>query len=56
VIHPRHRALSRDAQAFLLLLQSAAATPVPLTKKVSKLKSARPKKTERQRSRYAGMV
>jgi DNA-binding transcriptional LysR family regulator len=36
VIHPRHRALSRDAQAFLLLLRSAAATPVPLTKKASK--------------------
>jgi DNA-binding transcriptional LysR family regulator len=51
VIHPRHRALSRDAQAFLLLLQSAAATPVPLTKKVSKLKSARAKKVGKPRAR-----
>ena len=29
VIHPRHRPLARDAQAFLQLLQAAAATPVP---------------------------
>ncbi len=51
VIHPRHRALSRDAQAFLLLLQSAAATPVPLAKKGSKLKSARAKTNEKRRAR-----
>jgi DNA-binding transcriptional LysR family regulator len=29
VIHPRHRPLARDAQAFLGLLQTAAATGVP---------------------------
>jgi DNA-binding transcriptional LysR family regulator len=29
VIHPRHRALTRDAQSFLQLLKAAAATPVP---------------------------
>jgi DNA-binding transcriptional LysR family regulator len=51
VIHPRHRALSRDAQAFLLLLQSAAATPVPLTKKASKPKRARAKTTGKPRAR-----
>jgi len=51
VIHPRHRALSRDAQAFLLLLQSAAATPVPLAKKGSKLKSARAKTNAKRRAR-----
>ena len=51
VIHPRHRALSRDAQAFLLLLQSAAAAPIPLTKKVSKLKRARGKATGEPRGR-----
>ena len=51
VIHPRHRALSRDAQAFLLLLQSAAATPVPLAKKGSKLKSARAKTNAKPRGR-----
>jgi DNA-binding transcriptional LysR family regulator len=33
VIHPRRRPLTRDAQAFLLLLRAAAATAVPLTKK-----------------------
>jgi DNA-binding transcriptional LysR family regulator len=51
VIHPRHRALSRDAQAFLLLLQSAAATPVPLAKKVSKPRSARAKTNAKRRAR-----
>jgi DNA-binding transcriptional LysR family regulator len=30
VIYPRHRALSRDAQSFLRLLQAAAATVVPV--------------------------
>jgi len=29
VIHPRHRPLASDAQAFLQLLRAAAATPVP---------------------------
>ena len=29
VIHPRHRPLTSDAQAFLQLLRAAAATPVP---------------------------
>ena len=33
VIHPRRRPLTRDAQAFLLLLRAAAATAVPLVKK-----------------------
>ena len=33
VIHPRHRPLTRDAQAFLVLLRAAAATVVPLMKK-----------------------
>src|SRR5216684_7429986 len=31
VIHPRHRPLASDAQAFLQLLRAAAATPVPHT-------------------------
>src|ERR1700733_764696 len=43
VIHPRHRALSPDAQAFLLLLQNAAATPVPLNLKRTKRQRARKK-------------
>lgn len=36
VIHARHRPLTRDAQAFLLLLRSAAAAPVLLTTKPRK--------------------
>ena len=36
VIHPRHRPLTREAQAFLQLLQTAAATPVPLAGKAGK--------------------
>jgi len=36
VIHPRTRPLSRDAQAFLHLLRTAAATPVPLSSKHTK--------------------
>ncbi|MGB0034758.1 MAG: LysR family transcriptional regulator [Candidatus Acidiferrales bacterium] len=36
IIHPRHRPLSRDAQAFLRLLQVAAATPAPLAHKPPK--------------------
>jgi DNA-binding transcriptional LysR family regulator len=51
VIHPRHRPLSLDAQAFLLLLQSAAATPVPLTKKAPKRRGATPKSVSKPRVR-----
>lgn len=51
VIHPRHRALSLDAQAFLLLLQSAAATPVPLTKKAPKHRSPSAKSASKPRAR-----
>ena len=36
VIHPRHRPLTRDAQAFLRLLQTAAATPVAIVNKPAK--------------------
>jgi DNA-binding transcriptional LysR family regulator len=36
VIHPRHRPLTRDAQAFLRLLRTAAAVPVALKKKTVK--------------------
>lgn len=36
IIHPRHRALTREAQSFLQLLQKAAATPVTLAGKPSK--------------------
>jgi DNA-binding transcriptional LysR family regulator len=36
VIHPRHRPLTREAQSFLQLLQTAATTPVPLLPKSSK--------------------
>jgi DNA-binding transcriptional LysR family regulator len=45
VIHPRHRALSPDAQAFLLLLQNAAAAPVPLTRKPVKRRRARKRRS-----------
>jgi DNA-binding transcriptional LysR family regulator len=40
VIHPRHRPLARDAQAFLQLLQAAAATPVPHATSSSKRRRA----------------
>jgi DNA-binding transcriptional LysR family regulator len=36
VIHARHRPLTKDAQAFLRLLQAAAAVAVPLEKKEKK--------------------
>lgn len=36
VIHPRHRPLTRDAHAFLKLLQAAAAAPVQLESRASK--------------------
>jgi DNA-binding transcriptional LysR family regulator len=41
VIHPRHRPLTKDAQAFLRLLQTAAATPVRLRRKRSKRRARR---------------
>ena len=40
VIHPRRRALTRDAQAFLALLRAAAATDAPLTKKPKRKRAA----------------
>jgi len=43
VIHPRHRPLTKDAQAFLHLLRTAAATAVPLTGIASKSRKARHK-------------
>jgi DNA-binding transcriptional LysR family regulator len=36
VIHPRHRPLTKDALAFLRLLQAAAATTMPLANKPTK--------------------
>ncbi len=36
VIHPRHRPLTKDALAFLRLLQAAAATTMPLAKRPMK--------------------
>ena len=36
VIHPRHRPLSKEAQAFLPLLRAAATMAVPLTRKTAK--------------------
>jgi DNA-binding transcriptional LysR family regulator len=44
VIHPRHRPLTKDAQAFLRLLQKAAATVVPLPAKPLKRPGARAKR------------
>jgi DNA-binding transcriptional LysR family regulator len=44
VIHPRHRPLSKDAQAFLRLLQTAAAAVVPLPNKPAKRLGARAKR------------
>jgi DNA-binding transcriptional LysR family regulator len=44
IIHPRHRPLTKDAQAFLRLLQAAAATPVPITSK---------RATRRKRSKWS---
>jgi DNA-binding transcriptional LysR family regulator len=44
VIHPRHRPLTRDAQAFLVLLRAAAATVVPLMRKRTRRLSAARKK------------
>lgn len=41
VIHPRHRPLTKDAQSFLRLLQTAAATPAPLVNKAAKRRAAR---------------
>jgi LysR family transcriptional regulator, low CO2-responsive transcriptional regulator len=43
VIHPRHRALARDAQAFLRLLQTAAATAVPTSAKRNRSRKSRVK-------------
>ncbi len=40
VIHPRHRPLTRDAQAFLRLLRAAADTTVPLMSKPVKRRGA----------------
>ena len=43
VIHPRHRPLTRDAQALLRLLRAAAATPVVLgSKSVKHRRTAKP--------------
>ena len=47
VIHPRHRPLTKDAQAFLSLLRAAAATPVPLKSKRWKRFRARAKRPGR---------
>lgn len=38
VIHPRNRALTREAQDFLSLLRTAAATPVPANKPAARRK------------------
>jgi DNA-binding transcriptional LysR family regulator len=43
VIHPRHRPLARDAEAFLRILQAAAATAVPKSAKLSKVRRSRAK-------------
>jgi DNA-binding transcriptional LysR family regulator len=41
VIHPRHRPLSKEAQAFLLLLRAAATAAVPLARKPTKKRKRR---------------
>jgi DNA-binding transcriptional LysR family regulator len=41
VIHPRHRPLAQDAQAFLQLLQTAATTPVLMPRKPIKRDKSR---------------
>jgi DNA-binding transcriptional LysR family regulator len=43
VVSPRHRPLSRDAQAFLGLLQTAAAVPTAMNKPVKRLGARRRK-------------
>jgi len=43
VIYPRHRALGKDAQSFLRLLQAAAATAVPV---IGSVKQRRRKKSQ----------
>jgi DNA-binding transcriptional LysR family regulator len=43
VIYPRHRALGKDAQSFLRLLQAAAATAVPV---IGNVKQRRRKKSQ----------
>lgn len=48
VIHPRHRPLTKDAQAFLRVLQAAAATAIPLRGKSRKHPAARAKRPGRE--------
>ena len=44
VVSPRHRPLSRDAQAFLGLLQTAAAAPTAMVSQLAKRRTARRRK------------
>jgi len=44
VVSPRHRPLTRDAQAFLGLLRTAAAAPTAMMNKPAKRQTARRRK------------